>query len=120
MNIFDFGEFARVASAGGEAPHTPPVKRPTVAPPPGADINNDGAIPPRMEGKAMGIIGFVFLAVGFGWMAEFLWGFRIEGVPYIYPFGDEARYLAGIGLIAAGIIIEALETRRVRRIHRHV
>ncbi len=68
----------------------------------------------------MGIIGFVLLAVGFGWIAEALFGFKIEGIAYAYPLEDEARYLTGVALFVSGLIIEWLATRRIRHHHQHV
>lgn len=68
----------------------------------------------------MGIIGFVLLAVGFGWIAEALWGFRIEGIAYAYPFGEEARYLTGVALFVSGVLIEWQLARRIKHHHRHI
>lgn len=87
---------------------------------PGTNIMIRRGIHPREEGKTMGIIGFVLLAVGFGWIAEALLGFKIEGYAYAYPFSDEVRYLTGIALFVSGVIIEWLLARRIRHHHRHV
>ena len=68
----------------------------------------------------MGIIGFVMLAVGFGWIAEALFGFKIEGLVYAYPLGEEVRYLTGIALFVSGMIIEWHLARQIKQHHQHV
>ncbi|MEE9257457.1 MAG: hypothetical protein V3V56_09870 [bacterium] len=65
----------------------------------------------------LGIAGFVFLVLGFCWSIEFLWDFRIEGVPYLYPFDEFIRRMAGSGLLLAGVVIEWILSRRRKRRH---
>ncbi|MFC1491598.1 hypothetical protein ACFLQ0_03300 [Nitrospinota bacterium] len=68
----------------------------------------------------LGIIGFAFLVVGFGWGLEFLWEFRIEGLPYLYPFDEVTRRVAAIALLLIGVIIEWVESRSLKQRHQHV
>ncbi len=65
----------------------------------------------------LGIAGFVFLVLGFFWSMESLWDFRIEGVPYLYPFDEYIRRMAGSGLLLAGVVIEWILSRRRKRRH---
>ena len=65
----------------------------------------------------LGIAGFVFLALGFCWSLESLGDFRFEGVPYLYPFDEYIRRMAGSGLLLAGVVIEWILSRRRKRHH---
>ena len=63
----------------------------------------------------MGLIGFALIAVGFTWILDAQFGFRVEVAPYLYPFDLATRQLLGIPLLATGIIMEWLKFRWSRR-----
>ncbi len=63
----------------------------------------------------MRMIGFALIAVGFTWIVDAQFGFRIEAARYFYPFDIATRQLLGIPLLATGILLEWLKSRWSRR-----
>jgi len=63
----------------------------------------------------MRMVGFTLIAVGFTWILEAQFGFRVEVAQYFYPFDMATRQLLAIPLLATGILMEWLKSRWSRR-----
>lgn len=58
------------------------------------------------------------LILGGLWVADTLFGFRMEGVSFLYPFPAEARQTAGFLFLAAGVILLWVESKHnAKRLH---
>ncbi len=56
-------------------------------------------------------IGYIIIALGFTWILEAHFGFRVELSEYLYPFDAATRQMLGITFIAAGSFAEWKKTR---------
>ncbi len=57
-------------------------------------------------------IGYIIIALGFTWILEAHFGFRVELSEYFYPFDTATRQMLGVTFIAAGSFAEWKKSRR--------
>ena len=64
----------------------------------------------------LGIMGYVIIGVGFTWILEGYFGFRIDSIPELYPYNIATRQFFGLFFVGAGSILEWMNGKRSRRV----